>query len=87
MPEAVRLHLVVAHLDHELGTDRGLLELAAAPAVRLREAALGRVLQQRDDPLRDLVVLRGRDGRRADVVDLAVLAVQAEQQRGDPVGP
>ena len=35
--EAVALHLVVAHLDHELGPDARLLELAAAPAVRLGE--------------------------------------------------
>ena len=41
--EPVSLHLVVAHLDDELGADSGLLELAAAPAVRLREAPLGRV--------------------------------------------
>ena len=30
---------------------------------------------------------RGRDGRRADVVDLSVVAVEAEQQRRDAVGP
>ncbi len=47
VPEAVRLHLVVAHLDHELRPNRRLLELAAAPAVRLREAALGCVLEER----------------------------------------
>ena len=40
--EAVALHLVVAHLDDELRPDRGLLELAGPPAVRLREAPVGR---------------------------------------------
>ncbi len=87
MPEAVRLHLVVAHLDDELGPQRRLLELAAAPAVRLGEAALGRVLEQREHALGDLVVARGRDGRRADVVDLAVVAVEAEEERRDAIGP
>ena len=47
--EAVRLHLVVAHLDDELGADRRLLELAATPAVWLREAAVGRIPEQRDE--------------------------------------
>ena len=47
MPEAASLHLVVAHLDDELRPDGCLLELAAAPAVGLREAALGRVLEKR----------------------------------------
>ena len=37
--EAVALHLVVAHLDHELRPDARLLEPAAAPAVRLGRSA------------------------------------------------
>ena len=86
MAEAVRLHLVVTHLDDELGPHRRLLELAAAPAVRLGEAALGRVLEQREHARRDLVVACGRDGGRADVVDLAVVAVEAEEKRRDAIG-
>ena len=68
VPEAVALHLVVAHLDHELGSHCRLLELAAAPAVRLREAPLGRVLEQRQHVLRELVVTaraRRRPSRRS----------------------
>src|SRR5262249_62381535 len=57
VPEAVALHLVVAHLDDELRPDRGLLELARAPAVRLGEVLpLGGVAEQRQHPLRDLIV-------------------------------
>jgi hypothetical protein len=58
--EAVRLHLVVAHLHHELGTDGRFFELPAAPAVGLREPALGRVLEQRQETPRDVVVACGR---------------------------
>ena len=50
--EAVALHLVVAHLDDELRPDRRLLELAGAPAVRLGEAPVRRVLDQRQHTLR-----------------------------------
>src|SRR5439155_19945779 len=81
--EAVALHLVVADLDDELGPHRRLLELAGAPAVRLAEAPLGRVLEQRLHESRDLGLdLRG-DGRRADAVELALLVVQAEEERRD----
>src|SRR5207244_11038641 len=45
VPEAVALHLVVAHLGDKLRADRRLLQLAAPPAVGLREAAVRRVLQ------------------------------------------
>src|SRR6185436_9336585 len=38
--EAVALHLVVAHLDDQLLPHGRLLEVARAPAVRLREAPL-----------------------------------------------
>src|SRR5690349_11264634 len=40
--EPVALDLVIAHLDDELRPHRLLAELAGAPAVRLREAPLGR---------------------------------------------
>src|SRR6185503_5550077 len=82
--EPPALHLVVAHLDDDLRPHGRLLELAAAPAVRLREAALGRVLEEGQDDVRDLVVPRGRDCGRADVVEVAVVAPEAEQERGDP---
>src|SRR5262249_14759352 len=85
VPEAVRLHLVVAHLDDELGTDRRFLELAAAPAVRLREAPLGGVLEQRQHASRDLVVPRRGDRGGADVVNVAVLVIEAEQEGRDAV--
>src|SRR5580765_6116225 len=81
--EAVALHLVVAHLRDELGPDRRLGQLAGAPPVRLREAAVGCVLQQRLDALEDLIVLARGDGGRADVVDLPLLPVEAEQERCD----
>ena len=64
MAEAVALHLVVAHLRHELRPHRRLLELAAAPPVRLGESPLGRVLQQRLHARQDLVVALRADGRR-----------------------
>src|SRR5689334_5998276 len=54
VPETVALHLVVAHLDYELRPDGRLLELAAAPAVRLGEAAVGCALEQRLHELQDL---------------------------------
>ena len=84
MAEPPALHLVVAHLDDDLGPHGRLLELATAPAVRLREAALGRVLEERQDDGRDLVVPRGCDRGGADVVEVAVVAPEAEQERRDP---
>ncbi len=87
VPKAVRLHLVVAHFDDDLGAHGSLLELAATPAVGLGEPPLGGVLEERQDASRNLVVARRGHGSRADVVDLAVLAVEPEQQGGDPVGP
>jgi len=65
--EAVSLHLVVSDLDDDLGPDRRLLELAGAPAVRLGEATVGCVLQQRQDLRGDVVVRPRGDGTRADV--------------------
>jgi hypothetical protein len=79
--EPVALHLVVAHLCHELGPERGLLEVAGPPAVGLGEAPLRCVLHQRLDELQDLGVLLRAHGRRADVVEFSVLAVEPEEQR------
>src|ERR671912_1392017 len=76
--EAVALHLVVAHLRHELVSERSLLQPYVAPAVGLREAALRALVQERQHPTRDLGVAAGADRGRADVVDLAVRAVEAE---------
>src|SRR6266508_6338753 len=81
--EAVALHLVVADFDDELRPHRRLLELAAAPAVRLREAALGGALHERLQPLQDLVVPAGGDGAGADVIQRSLLVVEPEQQRGE----
>ncbi len=77
------LHLVVAHLDDQLRTHPRLVQLAGAPAVRLGDAAFGRILQQRQQPFGDLLPLAGRNGARADVVEPAVVAVEAEEQRRD----
>src|SRR5205823_5667969 len=83
VPETRALDLVVAHLDHELRPDGRLLELACPPAIRLREAPVGGVLEQRQHALADLRAPAGRDRARADVVEPAVVAVEAEQQRRD----
>jgi len=63
-----------------------LRKLPGAPAVGLGEAAVGRALQEGLDPLQDLVVPACGDGRGADVVQFAVVAVQAEEQRREPFG-
>src|SRR5438477_4051719 len=81
MAEAVSLDLVVADLADELRAHRRLLEPAGAPAVRFRESSLWRPVEQREDSLGDLRVLARSDRGAADVVDLAVVVVQAEQQR------
>src|SRR6266487_6395907 len=52
--EAVALHLVVAHFGNELRAHRRLLQLSCSPAVRLGEATVWRVLQQRLDAVEDL---------------------------------
>src|SRR5262249_35548102 len=84
VPEAGALHLVVAHLDDELRSDGRLLEVAGPPSGRLGEVLpLGRVLEQRQDALRDLVGRPGCDRAPADVVEPAVVAVEAEEQRRD----
>src|SRR4029077_10607084 len=56
MPEPVPLDLVVAHLDDHLGPHGRLLELSAAPAVRLGETPLRGGLKQRQHAGGDLVV-------------------------------
>src|SRR5215469_16423155 len=80
VPEAVALDLVVAHLDDELGPQRRLLEAAAAPAVLLREAALGRALEERLDEREDLLLTTRCDSAGADVVEPSVGLVEPEQQ-------
>ena len=84
MPETMPLHLVVAHLDDHLGPHGRLLELSAAPAVRLGEAPLRGVLEQRQHGGGDLVVARGCHRGRADVVERAVVVPEPEEERGDP---
>ena len=81
MPEAVPLHLVVAHLDHELRPHRRLLEAAAPPAVLLGEAALGRPGEQWLHQREDLLLAARGDGARADVVEPPVVLVEPEQER------
>ena len=88
VPEPIALHLVVAHLRHELGPQRLLLEPAAAPAVRLARSAGRTPRRAAAAPARRSRRGARRDGRRADVVDLAVVVVEPEQQRRDlPVRP
>src|SRR4051812_6424397 len=81
--EAVLLELVVADLGNELRLQRDLLEVAGAPAVRLREHAVVLLVDQQRPERSDLVVLLRADGARADVVELSVVGVQPEQQRRD----
>src|SRR5437763_9910616 len=81
--EAALLELVEANLDHELRPQRRLLEVAGAPAVRLGEATVVLLVQQRQDERRDLVVPLRADRARADVVESAVVAVEPEQERCD----
>ena len=85
MPEAVLLELVVAHLDHELGPERGLLELAGAPAARLGEAAFARLVHEWEHLCGDLVVSLRADRGGAHVVEVPVVGVEPEQQRRDRV--
>src|SRR5262249_7792618 len=80
---AVLLELVEAHLDDELGLERRLLELAGAPAVRLAEAPVVLLVDERDDLRRDLGLVLRADRGRADVVEVPVVAVQAEPERRD----
>src|SRR5215208_7053619 len=78
VPEAGLLPLVVANLDDHLGTNSRLLEVARPPPVRLREAALGRLLEERHHALGDLRVPLGCHGGRADVFEGVLLVLQAE---------
>src|SRR5207244_7902398 len=78
--EAVPLELVETDLADELRAEARLLELARPPAVRLGEAALGRPLQEGQDLGRDLVVAARADSGRADVAELALVVVEAEQE-------
>ena len=86
MAEPVALHLVVAHLGDELRPERRLLELAGAPAVRLREAAVGASCRAAAARARRSRRGARADRRRADVVELAVVAVEPEQQRRELLG-
>ena len=89
MPEAVALELVVAHLDHELRLDRVPVELLALrpAALAARDALVAQVasaleLRQR---FLELAPDVSREARAvADEVELAVVAVETEQQRRDP---
>src|SRR5947207_3045084 len=81
--EPLSLNLVVAHLADELWADGRLFQPATfgRPAVRLREATLRRVDEKRENASGDLVVLAGGDRGRPHVVDVAVVSVDAEQER------
>ena len=82
--EAVALHLVVAHLDHELRPHRAPPRARPCPSGSARRSAQsGSSLEQRQHALRHLGAPRRRDRARADVVEPAVVAVEAEQQRRD----
>ena len=81
--EAVALHLVVPHLGYEALAQARLLELPRPPPVRLREAPVERLVDERQHARRDVVAHLRADRARADVVEAAVLAVETEQQRRD----
>ncbi len=81
MPEAVALHLVVAHLDDQLGPDACLFECARAPTVRLGRGPLGVFLHEREHLVGHLGPRLRRDRARAHVVELTVLAPEAEEKR------
>ena len=81
--EAVALHLVVPHLRHEALAQARLLELPRPPPIRLREAPVERLVDERQHARRDVVAHLRADRARADVVEAAVLAVETEQQRRD----
>src|SRR5215211_7576972 len=83
--KAVALHLVVAHFGDKLRLHRRLLELACAPAVRFREAPVRFCVDERENALGDLLVAGGGYRGGADVVEPAVVAVETEQERRDPV--
>ncbi len=86
MAEAVALHLVEADLDHELRPHCRLLELTASPAVGLGEAAVGRLGEKRQHAGGYLLARASGDRAGADVVEPAVFAVEAEQQRRERLG-
>jgi hypothetical protein len=86
VPETPALHLVEPHLDDDLGSNRCLFQLARAPAVRLGETALWGILEQREDALGDLGVATWRDRGGADVVEVTVVVVQAQEEGRDRGG-
>src|SRR5262249_26053288 len=77
--------LGVARPRQQLGPDACLLEGAGAPAVRLGRVPARILFDQREHLLGDARPRLRGDRGRADVVELAVLAVEAEQERGDVV--
>ena len=89
MPEAVALELVVAHLDDELRPDGIPVEL---PALRPAALAAGDPLVAQlplRDHLRQLLLQLSphrcrKAGAVAHEVELALVAVEPEQQRRDP---
>ena len=100
VPEAPALHVVVLHLQHPLGAQRGEAEvLALAPSalgaghavgvggeelVPPAPRVVGDVADQRLELLPQLGAPRRREaGRDPDVLELAVVVVQPEQQRAD----
>ena len=87
MAEAVALHLVVAHLDHELGPHARLLELTRSPSGSAPRSAAP-APSSRSGSTRAATSAREPRGDRAgaDVVEAAVVAVEAEQQRRDRLG-
>ena len=87
MAEAMLLELVEAHLDDELRLERRLLELSAPPAVRLAEAPVALLVEERQHLRCDLRLVLRADRGGADVVEVAVVVVEAEQERGDRVAP
>src|SRR5205085_8838291 len=83
--EAVLLELVEAHLDDELRLERRLFEAVGSPAVRFAEAAVALGVEQGEDFRGDLRLVLCADRGGADVVQLALVAVEAEEERRDRV--
>jgi len=83
VPETRALNFVETDFGDELRPNSGFLQFARAPSVRLGEAAVGRVFQERLDALEDVrVPARGyRCGTH--VVHLPGVVVEPEEERRD----
>ena len=85
--EAIAGHLVVAHLDHELGLQRlPLFGAFGAPPARSSRRVPGEARRRDEGPelrRQRRAILVGDSRREADMVKLAVSVVEPEQERAD----